>query len=281
MSYLPRYYVMTTGPRSPEEALVMSARGRTTCRWALALVIVGAFLAAFGNEVVSRAQAAKNIPPIAEPMYLSAYASVITGRAGDAVRPLRHLAVVDPTLADVQNALALAIFTATPDKHQRAFAHAGRAVELAPDVPQFVVTYVLTDRRNWLIEADGTARLTRGAALMLRAAATVLMTTGERGSDFGRLLATTEAPRANPDFPYTLPGYAALVANPRLAFTRPNGASFATAQKAIVRNVADKRAQRVAQASDHLIIVEPSRAAPVITVEVAAPTRLPRTSEDK
>ncbi len=116
---------------------------------------------------------------------------------------------------------------------------------------------------------------------MLRAAATVLMTTGERGRNFGRLLATTEAPQANTDFPYMLAGYAVLVANPRLAFTRPNEASFATAQKAIVRNVADARARRVAQVSDQLIIVKPPRAEPVIAVEVAASIRLSRTFQDK
>ncbi len=132
MSCLPRNYLMTSGPTSPAEAAAMAARGRTMGRWALALVIAGVFLATFGSDlaaigsnIVSRAHAAKNIPPIAEPMYLSAYASVITGRAGDAVRPLRHLAAVDPTLADVQNALALAIFTATPGRHRLALSAEG------------------------------------------------------------------------------------------------------------------------------------------------------------
>ena len=236
----------------------------------LALTFAGLLFVVADGDVAARAHAAKKLPPIAEPMYLSAFASVITGRPDDAVGPLSHLASADPTMADVHNALALAIFTARPDQHQLAFVHATRAVALAPDMPKFTVTRVLTDRRNWLIEADGTARLTRGAALMLRAAATVLMTMGERGRDFGRLLATTEAPRANADFPYMLPGYAALVANPRLAFTRPNQASFATAQKVIVQNVADMRTQRVARVSDQLIVIE-----------VVAPTRLSRTSTDK
>ena len=246
-----------------------------------ALTFAGFMLVAAGGDVASRAHAAKKLPPIAEPMYLSAFASVITGRPDDAVGPLSRLATVDPTMADVHNALALAIFTASPGEHRLAFVHAMRAVALAPDVPQFVVTRVLTDRRNWLIEADGTARLTRGAALMLRAAATVLMTAGEHGRDLGRLLATTGVPQADSDFPYMLPGYAALVANPRLAFTRPNEASFATAQKAIVRNLADMRARRVARFSDQLIIVEPPRAEPAIAVEVAAPIRQSRTFQDK
>ena len=248
MSYLPRIYVMMSGPTSPAEASAMSTRGRTTCRWALALVIAGTFLAAIGSDIVSRAHAAKKIPSIAEPMYQSAYASVITGRSGAAVGPLSRLATVDPTMADVHNALALAIFTASPDKHRLAFVHAMRAVALAPDVPQFVVTRVLADRRNWLIEADGAARLTRGAALMLRAAATVLMTAGERGRDLVGLLATIEAPQANPDFPYLLPGYATLVANPGLAFTRPSERSFASAQQAIAKEV-NKRSLKKEPAS--------------------------------
>ena len=217
-----------------------------------ALTLAGFMLVAAGGEIASRAHAAKKLPPIAEPMYLSAFASVITGRPDDAVRPLSHLATVDPTMADVHNALALAIFTASPGEHRRAFEHATRAVALAPDVPQFVVTRVLTDRRNWLIEADGTARLTRGAALMMRAAATALMTGGERERDLGRLLATTEAPQANSDFPFVLPGYAALVANPKLAFTRPNKSSFVTAQKAIARNVAAIRGNHVAHRHESL-----------------------------
>ena len=100
-----------------------------------ALMSAGFVFVAAGGDVASRAQAAKKLPPIAEPMYLSAFASVITGRAADAVGPLSHLATVDPAMADVHNALALAIFTAHPDQHQRAFVHATRAVTLAPDAP--------------------------------------------------------------------------------------------------------------------------------------------------
>ena len=57
MSCLPRNYLMTSGPTSPAEATAMAARGRTMWRWALALVIAGAFLAAFGSDIVSRAHA--------------------------------------------------------------------------------------------------------------------------------------------------------------------------------------------------------------------------------
>ncbi len=209
-------------------------------------------LVAASGAIAPRAHAAKKLPPIAEPMYLSAFANVITGHPNAAVRTLNHLAIVDPTMAVVHNALALALFTAEPGDHQRALVHAMRAVALAPDVPQFVVTRVLTDRRNWHIDANGTARLTRGAALMLRASATVLMTGGERERDLGRLLDTTEAPQANSDFPFVLPGYAALVANPKLAFTRPNKTSFVAAQKAIARNVAEIRGNHVAQRHESL-----------------------------
>ncbi len=237
MSFMPRNDAMTSGPISPAEASAMSTRGRTMCRWALALVVAGAFLAAIGSDVVSPTHAARNIPPIAEPMYLSAYASVITGRAGDAVRPLNHLASVDPTLADVQNALALAIFTANPGRHRLAFAHAERAVELAPDVPQFVVTYVLTDRRNWRLESDGTARLTRTAVRKLRAAASKLVKLRSNARTLGALLATFEETGEDAEFPFVFHGYAQLVANPRLAFTRPSERSFASAQQALAKAI--------------------------------------------
>jgi len=104
----------------------------------------------------------KKIPPIAAPMYLTAYASVVTGQAASAIKPLSHLAEADPALADVHNALALALFTADPDDHLLALEHADIALALAPAVPQFVVTRVLTDRKQWKIAKvdDYTVRIT-------------------------------------------------------------------------------------------------------------------------
>ncbi len=239
MSHMPRYYIMTTGPESAAEASALSVRGRTTLRWALALVIAGVFLTVVGGNIVSLAHAAKKIPSIAEPMYLSAYASVIVGQADNAVRPLRHLSAADPMMADVHNALALALFTADRDEHALAFAHAERAVELAPDVPQFVVTHVFTDSRQWMIEANGTARLTRAAALRLSIASESLLEMRSNARTLGKMLATLEETGENPDFPFVLPDYAKLLAEPRLAFTRPAEKAFAQAQKVIAEQIAE------------------------------------------
>ena len=57
----------------------------------------------------------------------------------------------------------------------------------------------------------------------------------------GKILATIEETGENPDFPFVLPGYAKLVANPRLAFTRPAEKAFAQAQKVMATQLAEMR----------------------------------------
>ena len=127
------------------------AQVRTRPRWLCAALPCGAIV----GGIIGTAYAAKKIPPIAGPMYLTAYASVVTGQSKNAVKPLSYLAVADPSIADVQNALALALFTTDPSKHAIAHAHAKKAVGMAPDVPQFTYTMVLTDTKQWKISGDG------------------------------------------------------------------------------------------------------------------------------
>ena len=59
--------------------------------------------------------------------------------------------------------------------------------------------------------------------------------------ELGKLLARLDETGENPEFPFVVPGYAKLTANPRLAFTRPSGKSFAQAQRAIVALVTTMR----------------------------------------
>jgi len=224
-----------------------TAGQRAISRWATGLILACAVIAVPCGGNVPLAQDAKKIPSIAEPMYLSAYASVIVGQADNAVRPLRHLSTADPMMADVHNALALALFTADREEHALAFAHAERAVELAPDVPQFVVTHVFTDSRQWMIEANGTARLTRAAALRLSTASESLLEMRSNARTLGKILATLEETGENPDFPFVLPDYAKLLAEPRLAFTRPAEKAFAQAQKVIAEQLAEMRKELTAE----------------------------------
>ncbi len=114
-------------------------------------------------------------------------------------------------------------------------------------MPQFVVTYVLTDRRNWRLESDGTARLTRAAVRKLSTAGSELVKLRSNARILGALLATFEETGDNAEFPFVLHGYAQLVANPRLAFTRPSERSFASAQQAIAQKVNRKIAQEEAR----------------------------------
>ncbi len=208
--------------------------------------------AALGPSMVSTpaqtflANIGKKIPPIAAPMYLTAYASVVTGQSASAIRPLSRLVEADPALADVHNALALALFTADPNDHALALEHADIALALAPDVPQFTVTRVLTDRKQWKIAADGAARLTAAAARSLKQAADVLVTMRSNAKKLGKLLAEIERGGGDAEYPFVFPGYATLIKNPKLGFTRPSDKAFGTAQRAIEQKVIALRQRMIA-----------------------------------
>jgi hypothetical protein len=192
------------------------------------------------------ANTGKKIPPIAAPMYLTAYASVVTGQSASAIKPLSRLVEADPALADVHNALALALFTADPNDHALALEHADIALALAPDVPQFTVTRVLTDRKQWKIAADGTARLTAAAARSLKQAANVLATMRSNAKKLGELMSAIEQSGGDAEYPFILPGYATLIENPKLGFTRPSDKAFAPAQKAIEQKIIALRQRMIA-----------------------------------
>ncbi len=225
------------GQLSPEARsdIAGATRGRWLRRGALRLALASAIIA--GALAAGPAFAAKKAPPIAEPMYLSAYANLVTRNPANAVKPLTHLVVADPGMADIQNALALALFTVDPDQHEIAFQHAERAVALAPDKPQFVVTYVLTNRSQWKIEADGTARLTRAAALRLNEAMAELLDMSGNAKKLGKLLRSVEETGGDPDFPFVFADYKTLTEKPSLALTRPDTDEFNVAQKAIEEKI--------------------------------------------
>lgn len=217
----------STPPVGPKPVIQWLRRG------ALAATLAGAIL------VTGSAFAARKAPPIAEPMYLSAYANMVTRNFGGAIKPLTHLVGADPTMAGFRNALALALFTAHPEEHKAALQHAIKAVELEPKVPQFIVTYVLTDRSQWKVEADGTARLSRAAALPLAEATEKLLDMSGNAKKLGRILDSLEETGGDPDFPFVLGDYKKLVQKPSLALTRPDADAFAIAQKAIVERIAN------------------------------------------
>ena len=214
-----------------------SVGGKSVIQWlrrgALAASLACAVL------VTGPAFAAKKAPPIAEPMYLSAYANMVTRNFGGAIKPLTHLVGADPTMAGFRNALALALFTAHPEEHEAALQHAKKAMALKPKVPQFVVTYILTDRSQWKVEADGTARLTRTAALQLAEVTEKLLDMSGNAKKLGRLLDSLEETGGDPDFPFVLVDYKKLIAKPSLVLTRPDADEFAIAQKAIVERISN------------------------------------------
>ena len=83
-----------------------TASGKSMTRW-LRRAAVAASLAC-AVLVTGPAFAAKKMPPVAEPMYLSAYANMVTRNSANAIKPLTHLVGADPTMAGFRNALALA-----------------------------------------------------------------------------------------------------------------------------------------------------------------------------
>jgi hypothetical protein len=176
---------------------------------------------------------------IAQPMYLSAYASMITHNAQSAIKPLNHLVEFDPAFADVQNALALALFTALPNEHAWAFQHATEAITIAPNVPQFVVTHVLTDNAQWSVAGDGTARIKRDAARRLLAARSELLRMSGNAKRLGKLLESIEESTGNHTYPLIFADYAKLIKNPALAITRPADDEFDVAQRAIEERICE------------------------------------------
>jgi hypothetical protein len=185
----------------------------------------------------------KKLPPIAEPMYLSAYASMVTRSWQSALKSLTHLITADPAFADFQNAMALALFTANPDKHAVAFKHTTEALAMAPNTPQFVVTHVLTDRSQWKVEDDGTARLTQDAALRLMGVRERLLIMSGNAKKLGRILNSIEETGGDPNFPFVLADYKKLVRKPSLALTRPAKDDFDVAQWAIEKRIRELKAK--------------------------------------
>ena len=116
----------------------------------------------------------------------------------------------------------------------------------APDMPQFTVTRVLTDRKQWKIAADGTARLTAAAARSLKEAATVLATMRSNAKKLGKLLSGIEPGGGDAEYPFVMPGYATLIQNPKLGFTRPTDKDFASAQKSIEQKIIALRQKMIA-----------------------------------
>jgi len=212
--------------RAARDVFSPQAQVRTRPQWLCAALLCGAIV----GGIIGTAYAAKKIPPIAGPMYLTAYASVVTGQSKNAVKPLSYLAIADPSIADVQNALALALFATDPSKHAIAHAHAKKAVEMAPDVPQFAYTLVLTDAKQWKIAGDGTARLTREAAKILLEVSKKLKKGKSNEKKLGKILAKIEESGGDPSFPYVLPNYKKLIKSPKLAFTRPSEAECRAAR---------------------------------------------------
>ena len=226
------------GRKTPSARAGMESikRGRWLRRALMALIVV------IGTGMASETgMAAKKAPPIAQPMYLEAYTNMVFRKSFQAIRPLTHLVAADPNLADVQNALALALFVGQPDQLERAHAYAKNAVALAPNVPQFIFTRVLTDGTQWKIEADGTARLTREAAESLIDVAEALLDMSGNAEKLGKLLRSIEQSGSDVAFPYVFGGYKKLLKKPSLALTRPSDREFDVAQKALVDKIFNLR----------------------------------------
>ena len=183
----------------------------------------------------------KKAPPIAQPMYLEAYTKIIFRKSEEAIKPLTHLVKADPFFSHIQNAMAVALIVARPEQHELAYQHAAQALALDPSVPQFVVTHVLTDRAQWKLEADGTARMTTYAAERLLAIRHHLIDTSGNAKKLGRLLYLIEKSDADPDFPFIFYDYKKLMKKASLLLTRPLEEDFDVAQRSLVDRIFNLR----------------------------------------
>ena len=222
------------GTPSARSGMGLTKGGRWLRRGVLALVVI------IGAGMASEPGFAAKLPPIAQPMYLEAYTNMVFRKSAQAIKPLTHLVTADPNLAAVQNALALAVFIGQPDQREKAHAYAKRALELAPNVPQFAVTEVLTDGSQWKIES-GKARLTREAAETLMKAKEILLDMKGNAKKLGKLLRSIKEKGGDPAFPFVFGKYKKLLKKPSLALTRPREKEFDIAQKALVEKIANLR----------------------------------------
>ncbi len=213
-------------------AMGLTKGGRWLQRGLLTLVVV------IGAGMASEpGYAAKKVPAIAQPMYLEAYTNMVFRKSAQAIKPLTHLVAADPELADLKNALALALFVGQPDQRDNAHVYATNAVKLAPRVPQFIVTKVLTDGTQWKIEDDGTARLTREAAETLIKVADKLLDMSRNAKKLGKILRSIEETGDDPAFPFVFGDYKKFLRKPTIALTRPSDKEFDIAQKALVDKI--------------------------------------------
>lgn len=179
----------------------------------------------------------KKAPPIAQPMYLEAFVKMLFRKPAEAIKPLTYLVEADPHFSHFQNALAVALIVARPEQHEHAYQHAARALALDPTVPQFVVTYVLTDSAQWKIEADGTARISAFAAERLLAVRHQLRDMSRNAKKLAKLLDTIREDGVDPDFPFVFDDYKKLMKRPSLALARPPEEDFDIAQRKLVERI--------------------------------------------
>ena len=225
-----------TKGKERETPSVFAGMGLTrSSRWLrrglLSLVVV------IAAGMVGETALAAKAPPIAQPMYLEAYTNMVFRKSAQAIKPLTHLVAADPELADLKNALALALFVGKPDQRDKAFMYASQAAALAPEVPQFLFTKVLTDGSQWKIESDGTARLTSEAAAILIDVADRLLDMSGNAKKLGKLLRSVKKSEGDPAFPYVFGNYKKLLKKPSLALTRPKDKEFDVAQKSLVEKI--------------------------------------------
>ena len=119
----------------------------------------------------------------------------------------------------------------------RSSGYAWNAIALEPDVPQFIVTHVLTDSSLWKIEGDGTARMNFTAAERLLAVRHHLRDMSGHARKLGQLLYTIIRDDDDPDYPFVLTDYHKFLKNPRMALTRPDEGDFDIAQNNLVEKI--------------------------------------------
>lgn len=159
-------------------------------------------------------------------VYTSAVARIRFQAGESAVEPLYYLAETDPEFADLQNALAAAIFFTQAMHRNRAEMYSSRAVALKPNMAVFEVTRVLSDPSMSQMSRDGSMFLTTEAAESLDITQKRLAIGSPNQRKLAEILRTIKREGKNSVYPYFFAGYIRLLSNPGLLFTSPSKRAF-------------------------------------------------------
>jgi len=166
-------------------------------------------------------------------MFQNVVARMVFGEHQSVVEPLYFMAEQGPDLADVQNALAVAIYFGLGSTRHRAHYYSSLAITLEPEKPEFRVVYILSDKNHSHLSRDGHLFLTSNAVHEFRFLAEQLTQGSANQRLLAELLNTISRSDLYAEYPFQLEGFDRLVANQLLLVPAAERSRFDTLEEAI------------------------------------------------